>query len=206
MTKVDAVSGVRGRVTLWRVDEATGLRTPIVSKSNQIQYSWGFIAAKQLGYRRNAERPDYHISGMYMEYENQADPETPISVAQFDRSLGLAYYNSLVNSEDRDYLRVPLRLEPTLTIAAGFSEYFVEGQNGNQLTFFAQTSGTVGVNGKVFGASVNSKVYSAALVATPVFSDRTQDVIFARTFFDIGDQTTKEPSSQIGITWDISFE
>lgn len=206
MTKVDAFCSVHGRVTLWRVDDATGLRTPIVSKSNQIQYSWGFIAAKQLGYRRNAERPDYHISGMYMEYENQADPETPISVASFDRSLGLPYYNSLATSEDRDYLRVPLRLEPTLTISTGFSSYFVEGQSGNQLTFFAQTSGTSGVNGKSFGASVNSKVYAAALVATPVFSDRTQDVIFARTFFDVGDQTTKEPSSQIGITWDISFE
>ena len=206
MTKVDAFCSVRGRVTLWNVDDATGLRTPIVSKSNQIQYSWGFIAAKQLGYRRNAERHDYHISGMYMEYENQAEPETPISVSTFERDLGLAYYNSLATSEDRDYLRVPLRLEPTLTIATGFSSYFVEGQSGNQLTFFAQTSGTSGVNGKLFGASVNSKVYAAALVATPVFSDRTQDVIFARTFFDVGDQTTKEPSSQIGITWDISFE
>lgn len=206
MTKVDAFCSVRGRVTLWKVDDATGLRTPIVSKTNQIQYSWGFIAAKQLGYRRNAERPDYYISGMYMEYENQADPETPISVAAFERSLGLPYYNSLATSEDRDYLRVPLRLEPTLTIATGFSDYFVEGQSGNQLTFFAQTAGTSGVNGKAFGASVNSKVYAAALVATPVFSDRTHDVIFARTFFDVGDQTTKEPSSQIGITWDISFE
>jgi len=206
MTKVDAFCSVRGRVTLWQVDEATGLRTPIVSKSNQIQYSWGFMAAKQLGYRRTAERPDYHISGMYMEYENQADPETPISVTSFDRALGLAYYDSLATSEDRDYLRVPFRLDPTLTISTGFSSYFVEGQSGNQLTFFAQTASTSGVNGKSFGASVNSKVYAAALVATPVFSDRTQDVIFARTFFDVGDQTTKEPSSQIGITWDISFE
>lgn len=206
MTKVDAFCNVRGRVTIWSVDENTGLRTPIVRKANQIQYSWGFIAAKQLGYRRNAERPDYHISGMYIEYENQSDPSTPISVSTFERSLGIDYYNAMANQTTRDYLRIPLRLEPTLTIAAGFENYFVDGQSGNQLTFFAQTSGTTGVNGKQFGASVNSKVFAAALVATPVFSDRTQDVIFARTFFDVGDQTTKEPSSQIGITWDISFE
>lgn len=206
MTKVDAFCSVHGRVTLWKIDEATGLRTPIVKKSNQIQYSWGFIAAKQIGYRRSPERHDYHISGMYIEYENQPDPETPISATAFERSLGLSYYNSMVTSDVRDYLRVPLRLEPTLTIASGFSDYFTEGENGNQLTFFAQSAGTSGVNGKLFGASVNSKVYAAALVATPVFSDRTQDVIFARTFFDVGDQTTKEPSSQIGITWDISFE
>lgn len=204
--KGDAISSVRGRVTLWRVDDATGLRTPIVHKSNQIQYSWGFIAAKQLGYRRTSDRPDYHISAMYIEYENQADPETPISVSPFERNVGLDYYNAMALSPVRDYLRVPLRLEPTLTIAPGFEEYFIDGQNGNQLTFFSQTSGTTGVNGKTFGASANSKVYAAALVATPVFSDRTHDVIFARTYFDVGDQTTKEPSSQIGITWDISFE
>lgn len=202
----EIITGVKGRVGLWRVDETTGALTLLAQKRNQIQYSWGFIAAKQLGYRRSSDRPDYHISAMYIEYENQTDPETPISVSSFDRSVGLPYYNSLALNTVRDYLRVPIRLEPTLTIAAGFENYFTAGDNGNQLTFFAQTSGVTGVNGKTFGASVNSKVYGVALVATPVFSDRTQDVIFSRTFFDVGDQTTKEPSSQIGITWDISFE
>ena len=202
----EIITGVKGRVGLWRVDETTGTLTLLAQKRNQIQYSWGFIAAKQIGYRRSSDRPDYHISAMYIEYENQADPETPISISSFDRGVGLPYYNALALDPVRDYLRVPVRLEPTLTIAAGFENYFTLGTTGNQLTFFAQTSGVTGVNGKTFGASVNSKVYGVALVATPVFSDRTQDVVFSRTFFDVGDQTTKEPSSQIGITWDISFE
>lgn len=202
----DIITGVRGRISLWRVDDSTGQRTLLTQKTNQIQYSWGFIAAKQIGYRRSSERPDYHISAMYVEYENQEDPDTPISVSTFDRSVGLPYYSALAGDPARDYLRVPIRLEPTLTIATGFEPYFTQGENGNQLTFFAQTSGVSGVMGKGFGAGVNSKVYGVALVATPVFSDRTQDVIFARSFFDVGDQTTKEPSSQIGITWDISFE
>jgi hypothetical protein len=76
----------------------------------------------------------------------------------------------------------------------------------NQLTFFAQTAGTQGVHGKNFSHITNSKVFSAALVAMPRFADRTKDAIFARINLDAGDQTSKEASSQIGITWDIAFE
>jgi hypothetical protein len=74
------------------------------------------------------------------------------------------------------------------------------------LTFFAQTAGANAVypeSSRAFGTS--SKVYAACLVATPDFSDRTKDVIFARTQFSGANQVTKEPSSQIGITWDIAF-
>lgn len=196
---------VRGYVTLWQIDEKTGLRTPIVSKPNQIQFSWGFIAAQQLGYRPNPQRPSYHVSAMYIEYENVADPELPISVSAFSRDIGIDYYNDLATSAAQDFLRVPLRLEPALNVSPGYEEYFSAGQ-GNQLSFFAQTSGIAGVHGKSFSQAVNSKIYAASLVAAPIFSDRTQDVIFARTYFDVGDQTTKEASSQVGITWDISFE
>lgn len=196
---------VRGHVTLWRIDEKTGVRRPVVSKPNQIQFSWGFIAAQQLGYRPNPLRPSYHVSAMYIEYENVSDPELPISVSAFSRDIGIDYYNDLASSSAQDFLRVPLRLEPALSVSTGYEEYFPAGQ-GNQLSFFAQTSGIAGVHGKPFSQTVNSKIYAASLVAAPIFSDRTQDVIFARTYFDVGDQTTKEASSQIGITWDISFE
>jgi hypothetical protein len=91
-------------------------------------------------------------------------------------------------------------------VSPGYDEKLPENQKGNQLTFFVQTSGTTGVLGRAFSHSVNSKVFAAALVATPVFSDRTKDVIFARTIFSPENQVTKEASSQIGITWDIAFE
>lgn len=199
---------VHGRVTLWRIDEKTGIRTPIVTKPNQIQVSWGHIAAKALGYRRQPDRDEYFISGMYFEYENQANPALPVAVTNFDRTAGLGYYTALSASLSKDFLRVPLRLEPALSVAAGSvgESALTAANQGNQLTFFAQTSGTAGVHGKTFSHITNSKVYSAALVAIPRFDDRTRDVIFARTNFDIGDQTSKEASSQIGITWDISFE
>lgn len=200
----DTISGVRGRVTLWRVTDS-GLTLPVHTQPNQIQYSWGFIAAQQIGYRRQAGRPDYHISAMYIEYENVGDPEDPISEAtEFDRALGIDHYNDLSGS--RDYLRAALTLEPSLGISTPMAEYFTVGETGNQLTFFAQTSGAAGVNTLPFSHTTNSKVYAAALVATPDFNDRTKDVVFARTVFDVEDQVTKEASSQIGITWDIAFE
>ena len=199
---------VHGRITLWRVDEKTGLRTLLGTKQNQIQVSWGHIAAKQLGYRRQPDRDDYVISGMYFEFENQANPASNVNAPSFTRSAGVEYYSSLTTNLVRDYLRVPLWLEPGLSVAAGSegATALTAAGFGNQLTFFAQTSGTTGVHGKNFSHITNSKVYAAALVAMPRFEDSTKDVIFARINFDIGDQTSKEASSQIGITWDISFE
>jgi hypothetical protein len=199
--------GVHGHVTLWAIDEATGLKLPICAQPNQIQYSWGFVAAKQLGRRQQPERPDYSISAMYIEYENQSDPESAVSEASnFPRTLGVNYYNSLGSSTNRDFLRVPIIVEPAISVSAGFESYLDVNQQGNKLTFFVQTSGAVGAHGRAFSDTVNSKVFAAALVAAPVFSDRTKDVIFARTVFSSANQVTKEASSQIGITWDISFE
>jgi hypothetical protein len=202
--KINPAFGVRGHVTLWRVDEKTGLKVPVTSQPNQIQYSWGFIAAKQIGFKRQADRPDYSISALYIEFVNQENPATPVSAPAFGRDASISYYNNLTGNND--FLRVPLSLEPALGVSPGYDENLPENQKGNQLTFFVQTSGTTGVLGRAFSHSVNSKVFSAALVATPVFSDRTKDVIFARTIFSPENQVTKEASSQIGITWDIAFE
>lgn len=202
--KINPTFGVRGHVTLWRVDEKTGLKVPVTSQPNQIQYSWGFVAAKQLGFKRQADRPDYSISALYIEFVNQANPATPVSAPAAARNTSISYYNELAGNND--FLRVPLSLEPALGVSPGYDEKLPENQKGNQLTFFVQTSGTTGVLGRAFSHSVNSKVFAAALVATPVFSDRTKDVIFARTIFSPENQVTKEASSQIGITWDIAFE
>jgi hypothetical protein len=203
-------SGVRGHVTLWSVDETTGLLTPLHSQKNQILLSWGHAAARALGYRPQAGKPSYHIAAMYIEYENVASPSTPVTVDAFGRDLDPAYYSELYASSTQDFLRVALRLEPSLGVSAAtvadYPDYFTEGQNGNQLTFFAQTAGTTGVHGKPFSAASNSKVYAATLVATPDPDDRTKDVIFARTTFAEENQVTKEASSQIGITWDVAFE
>lgn len=199
--------GVRGHVTLWQVNEKTGLKVPVCAQPNQIQYSWGFVAAKQLGYRPGPDRPSYHISAMYIEFENQADPELAVTVeTPLPRERGIGYYNALMDSGTRDFLRIPLSLEPATAVSAGFEANLPIDQQANQLTFFVQTTGTTGVHGKTFGHVVNSKVYSAALIAAPDMGDRTKDVVFACTNFASGNQVTKEASSQIGITWDVAFE
>lgn len=201
-------SGVRGHVTVWRIDEKTGLKIPVADQANQIQVSWGHIAAKQLGFRPQANRDSFVISGMYFEFENQTNPSAPVTLAAFPRTLGLEHYAGLASSPNRDYVRVPLRLEPALSVSPSSEGAVVLGlaNLSNQLTFFAQTAGTAGVHGKQFSHTVNSKVFAAALVATPKFDDVNRDVLFARILFDTGNQTGKEASSQIGITWDIAFE
>ncbi len=197
-------NGVRGHISLWRVDEATGQKALVGAQPNQIQYSWGFLAAKQLGYRPQPDRPNYHISAMYIEFENQANPETPIAVTSFGRDVGKSYYNALGGT--RDFLRIPIIIEPTAGIVAGYESLLPIEQQINKLTFFVQTAGLIGENGLQFSHTVGSKVYAAALVAAPTFSDKSKDVIFARTMFTEANQVTKEASSQIGITWEIAFE
>lgn len=195
---------VRGHVSIWRVDDATGAKTLLGAQPNQIQYTWGFLAAKQLGYRPQADRLNYHISAMYIEFENQDDPETPVAAGSFGRDLGKNYYNAL--SGDRDFLRVPMLIEPTSGIVSGYESLLPQEQQINKLTFFVQTAGMIGENGLTFSSAQGSKVYAAALIAAPVFSDKSKDVIFARTVFDTANQVTKETSAQIGITWEIAFE
>jgi len=207
--KVCAKDGVKGHITLWQVDEATGLKLPIGAQSNQIQYSWGFIAAKQIGYRPNPDRPNYHISAVYLEFENQMDPEQDISPGTNARDTGISYYNALVDNPTRDFLRIPLILEPAGGVSTGYEANLPVDQQLNKLTFFVQSVGTTGVHGKMFSHSApngTSKVFAAALVAAPNFNDRTKDVIFARTTFLPQNQVTKEASSQIGLTWEIAFE
>lgn len=207
--KVSAQNGVRGHISLWRVDERTGLKLPVGNQPNQIQYSWGYIAAKQIGYRPNPEKLNYNISAVYLEFENQNDPEQEISATPFDRDLGIGYYNALVNNPTRDFLRIPLILEPAGSVSAGYEANLPVEQQLNKLTFFVQSVGTFGVHGRQFSHAAEngtSKVFAAALVAAPVFSDRTKDVIFARTVFLPQNQVTKEASSQIGLTWEIAFE
>jgi hypothetical protein len=195
---------VKGLTGLWKVRYCrNGERhvEPITFKPNQIQIDWGFVAAKAIGQGDSL----YKISTMYIEYENVASPGDPVTVPTFDRSEGIEYYEDLQSSSTKDFLRVPLITNPTIGIETGFESYFTAPE-GNKLTFYTQTQGTEGIHGKTFSDSVNSKIYGAALVATPVFADRTKDIIFARNYYATAEQTVKEASNQVGVTWEISFE
>lgn len=189
---MDKLPFVNGTVSLY--DIQNDVWSKISESSNQIQWSWGEIACRLFG----DGNPAYKISAMYIEFENTAlTPTTP----SYSREEGVEYYENLSLSGTKDFLRVPLLAAPSKALASGYSNI-----NFNRLTFLAQTSGTQGVHGKTFSDTVNSKVYGLALVATPAWSDRTQDLIFARKYYAAGDQVNKQASSQIGVSWTETFK
>ena len=192
MTSGPAVKGV---VSLFNVlENGEWLKLPNSEEENQIQWSWGEIACNLFG----DGRKEFKISGMYIEFENTAlIPSTP----SYTRSEGVEYYENLSGSLTKDFLRVPLLSPPIKALAATYSNI-----NHNQLTFLAQTAGTQGVHGKTFSDSVSSKVYGLALVATPVWGDRTQDLIFARKYYTTPNQVAKQAGSQIGVNWTETFK
>lgn len=195
----DMLSPPKGRLHIHRVDGE--IWTPVAGPiQNTVLYDWGFIAAKALGHGEAI----YRINAMYIEFSNVAAPGNAVNVPTFSRDEGVSYYNSLSGSND--YLRVPLIGLPSITIETGFESFFTAGVDGNLLTFHAQTAGTVGVKQDLpFSDTVNSKIFGGALVAAPVFADSTQDIVFSRSYFASADQTLKQASSQVGITWELPF-
>lgn len=197
-------ASVRGTLGLWRIDHK-GVWHPVSRTKNLLMYGWGHIAARQIGRSPDAAALDYAVKGFYLEFENVADPGDPVTIPSFGRGDGISYYDGLSASGTLDFLRVALRGQPELGISASLAAQFVEGVSGNKLTFFTQSVGATGIHGKTFSDSVNSKIYGAALVATPVLSDRTQDEIFSRAYVQTSEQTLKDASSQVGASWEIEF-
>jgi hypothetical protein len=207
----DSTANVKGQIGLWNIHEVRGKKRgqvlrrwiePVTFRPNQIQYSWGFIAAQTIGRGQVA----YKLSAMYIEFENVASPGDPVTIPTFGKDEGTDYYDDLQASGTRDFLRVPLLQDPLVGIATGYEEFFTAGTDGNKITLFSQTQGVLGIHGKTFSDSVNSTVFGAALVATPVFADRTQDIMFARAYFPVDEQTLKEASRQLGVSWEVSFQ
>jgi hypothetical protein len=202
----DAMSGLRtatkikpgdgsGRARLSVVHPRHGVMHTMPFKDNLILFDWAAIVGNLL----TTGNPNYKIGGMFLEFENVASEGDPVSIPSFDRSGGIAYYDSLSLSATRDYLRVPL-ISGTLE-----SIDEVNFPDGNLMTFFAQSQGTVGVHGKEFSDTAISKVFGGALVAMPDINDSTQDKVFSRFYVETSDQQVKLATSQIGLTWEIEL-
>lgn len=175
-----------------------GLLIPGPCAQNLRLYSWGTIAAQCIG----LGKPEYRVSGMYIEYENTTDP---VTVPAYGRESGLDYYANLDSVPNRDYLRVPLLQDPKVDIAANYDDYFASAALGNQITCVAQSAGTEGVHGKPWSAAANSKIIGLALVAMPVFEDPTRDIIFARAYYSTDKQMPKQASGQVLVTHQARF-
>lgn len=192
------IAEVNGFIKSYEIN-SSGLWIPGASFHNQIQWTWGEIACKLFG----EGREEYKISAMYIEFENTAAPGNAVSAPAFDRADGIEYYSALSASPARDFLRLKLISNPKATLVSGY-----EGSSvvTNQLTFFAQTTGSTGVHGKPFSVGANSTVFGLALVAAPRWEDRTRDLIFAREYYPVGQQVLKQASSQIGVSWTEQFK
>lgn len=165
---------------------------------NLVLDEWGAIVGRLLA----QGSPEYRISAMYIEYENVADPDTPVIPPGLSRDAdeGVDYYNSLAYVADRDYLRVPL-----IASTLGSSDE-VRYPKGNMPVFFAQTSGVIGVHGRPFSDVNNSRVFGAALVAAVNWADATQDLVLSRFYLDADKQQMKLVSSQLGVEWAMKLK
>ena len=135
--------------------------------------------------------PEYTPNMMYFEFDNTGSPPTPTA----DRE-GRSYYAALESSPIRDYLRIPIALDPT--ISASGSNF-----NTNVVTFRCQESASIGVGGKSFSAAALSTVYGLALVSAVALNDRTQDLVYARTYDMTHEE--KDDNHQIHVTWPVHF-
>lgn len=160
---------------------------------NDPDYQWSTILQRLL--RNVQDGLNYHIGGMYIEFDNSGAAVDPTPT--IDRGDGLDYYDNLANPQD--YLRVPI---------AATEESSSDETNwplGNTAHFYAQTSGSTGVHGLTFSDAANSRVYGGALVAFCDEDDASQDLIFARFYFASANQLLKPIGKQIGLLWKPRF-
>lgn len=160
-------------------------------RHNKVMYDWATIVASLL----LGQGDNYQIGGMYLEFENVADPDDVVDPPDFGRDGGIVYYNSLADSDARDYLRVPLvgrTLESTDT---------VNFPGGNRAIFFAASNSDTGVHGTPFSDAYNSKLIGGALVAFVDPDDATRDLVLSRAYLDVEDQVSKLPTSEVGLIW-----
>ena len=186
-----------GTCRLWGIDDL-GCWQLVATQRNTLMATFGQAACRLFGFGDSS----YRISKMYVEYENVASPSDPVTPPSYTNMDTRSYYDNL--TAPRDYLRVDTLSNPSISIKSGYETLFPAGE-GNVLTFYAQTAGSVGMNGLTFSDSVNSKVFGMALVAAPENADKTKDVIVTRAYFATGDQKLKAASGQVGITWDLEF-
>lgn len=186
----DTIDSVVGRV---RLGYENGSKNPW--KPNTVLYSWGSIVGPLL----STAESKYRISGMYLEFENLANPADVVATPTYGREEANSYYQSLSTDPDRDFLRVPV--SSALLSSTDDSLY----PDKNAISFFALSSGTTGVHGKTFSDANNSKVFGLALVAMLDENDYTQDRILSRTYLAGSEQLIKLVSKQIVADWELQL-
>lgn len=153
--------------------------------------------------------PAYALRFCYVEFENVASPSTAVTLPSVDPTNpahARPYYAGLAGSSVRDYLRVPLVAAPVLQNTPELATYFAARPGAGHIALLtSQTSGAVGVGGRAFSHTANSKVFGVAVVAAPVPQDPTQDVVVLRAYYAAPQQQLKLAAGQIAITIETPF-
>jgi len=139
---------------------------------------------------------EYKIAGVYFEYENNAGVPVIPGVSKTD---DVNYFHSL--AAPKDFVRASLASKPTLS--TGDSLATGDAVENNRAIFFSLAIADEGDNGEDFTAAANSKILTVGLVAMPVASDRTQDLLYAR--FALSTPFAKVAGQNPGVTWTTEF-
>ena len=117
----------------------------------------------------------YCLNAVYAEFCNGIAPPSVSPLPQDGR----AYYAALAANgpgQNCDFLRLPISFAP------GLDSTNPALYTANRLTVAGLTSGLTGVGGLPFSAGAGSVVYGWAVVAAPVLSDMTRDLVYARFY------------------------
>ena len=132
------------------------------------------------------------LDGMYLEYVNTANPGA-LTPPTIDVLAGVEYYTGLTG--DRDYLRVPLRLDGGFEAAD--SRY-----RGNRARFIGVSGGAAGVHGLPFGGTAGSAVCGMALAVTG--KTAADDMVYARYYLAQADAVGDNQA--IGAAWTLTLK
>lgn len=164
----------------------------LVNQHNDLTTDFGTILQRLL--RAADDGYNYHIGGMYVEFDNSGGAVTPPAI---DPENSLDYYANL--AAPQDYLRVPLIAASETTVGSGYAL-------PNSGLISAVTTGSQGIHGLPFSAASNSRIFGAALVVFRDPEDASKDLVYARAYLEVADQQLQKlANSQIGLTWDFAF-
>lgn len=168
-------------------------------KHNDTLYSSGYANVMALCKRDS----NYGISALYLEFENVADPDDVVSTPTVELA-DQDYYDSLSASGVRDYLRIAITEAPHLYVVPGY-ELLLPAGHYNGAILYGQSAGVTGVHGKSFSAGSNSKVCGLAAVVAPEFTDPSEDIVYARAYYDSDEQWLKQENNQIRVSYKMKF-
>ena len=129
-----------------------------------------------------AGNASYMPNYLYVEFANSDNPTIPVD------TQGVEYYQALHTANPTvGYLRIPITIKPTVS--------------NNRITYTVLMTAIDSVNGLSFGEG--SRIYGVALVSAITPEDISNDIVFAREYFQ---DTSKQLVMTANQTFCFSFK